>query len=152
MQNAAYVRGDKEIRPWGEYEVLDTGTTEDGQEFCTKRITVKPKKALSLQRHAHRNECWEVEQGTLTVILEDTVHELKTGDSIKIPQKALHCMINNSDVLVLIKETQTGHCREDDIQRLCDSNGRHLGQTQAPNPNDQKSIDLYKTLTEALNK
>ena len=42
-------------RPWGSYTRL-----EDGKFYTIKRITVPPKKRLSLQLHHHRSEHWVV--------------------------------------------------------------------------------------------
>ena len=52
-------------RPWGNYLVL-----EDKPKHKVKRITVYPKKRLSLQRHKHRQEHWYVIIGKAEVTLE----------------------------------------------------------------------------------
>ena len=44
MTEVIYQRGDSDERPWGRWEVLDTGGG-----FAVKRITVHPGAALSLQ-------------------------------------------------------------------------------------------------------
>ncbi|MCV4940236.1 mannose-1-phosphate guanylyltransferase/mannose-6-phosphate isomerase, partial [Escherichia coli] len=40
-------------RPWGWYDSIDCGP-----RFQVKRIMVKPKASLSLQKHYHRAEHW----------------------------------------------------------------------------------------------
>ena len=53
-----YKKGDKDNRPWGTWEVLDSG---DG--FCVKRICVTQNNILSLQSHNHRAEHWIIVKG-----------------------------------------------------------------------------------------
>lgn len=45
-------------RPWGWYDSID-----EGDRFKVKRIQVKPKASLSLQKHHHRAEHWIVVKG-----------------------------------------------------------------------------------------
>ena len=45
-------------KPWGNYQVLD-----QGKNYLTKKIYVKPKGKLSLQSHKHRSEYWTVTSG-----------------------------------------------------------------------------------------
>ena len=44
-----YKKGEKDTRPWGDWEVLDVG-----ENYIVKRIRVLPDKKLSLQMHHHR--------------------------------------------------------------------------------------------------
>ena len=46
-----YKKGDRDNRPWGTWEVLDSG---DG--FCVKRICVTPGNILSLQSHQNNTD------------------------------------------------------------------------------------------------
>ena len=62
MAEVTYRRGDSDNRPWGRWEVLDTG---DG--FAVKRITVNPGAILSLQLHHHREEHWVIVRGRARV-------------------------------------------------------------------------------------
>lgn len=118
-----YSVGDIETRPWGFYEVLNFGS-ENNEEFCEKKIGVKPFQALSLQRHYGRREFWEVLSGELTVIHDGFVFDLKEGQSIDINIRAPHCMINKTGKPVVVYEKQMGICREEDFERLCDFGGR----------------------------
>ncbi len=49
-------------RPWGCYDSID-----EGGRFKVKRIRVKPKASLSLQKHHHRAKHWEVVSGTAEI-------------------------------------------------------------------------------------
>lgn len=141
-----YQVGDKDQRSWGWYEVTGLGY-EGTQEFCEKKIGMKPKQATSLQRHQGRAELWTVLSGEMTVIVNAVVHHLKAGDSIEIPLMAPHCTINASGEEVVFFEKQTGICREADNERIADIAGRPV---IAADPSDaiiQESIRLYQELT-----
>jgi mannose-6-phosphate isomerase-like protein (cupin superfamily) len=117
----AYKKGDNDTRPWGKWEVLDSG-----EHFCVKRITVNPEAILSLQMHHFRSEHWIIVQGEAMVILgEDTLYR-HANDSIYIPVKTKHRIKNNSSTEPLIFiEIQTGETLdENDIVRFEDSYGR----------------------------
>jgi len=113
----------KEIdhRPWGCYEVLKD------EPFCkVKKITVKPLKRLSLQRHQRRSEHWFVVQGVATVARDDQVLEISAGQAVDIPRGAKHRAANtaSADDLIFI-EIQTGdYFGENDIERFEDDYGR----------------------------
>ncbi len=53
-------------RPWGWYDSID-----EGGRFKVKRIQVKPKASLSLQKHHHRAEHWVVVKGTAEITCGD---------------------------------------------------------------------------------
>ena len=57
-------------RPWGWYDVIDTGST-----YKVKSIQVETGKSLSLQRHMHRSEHWVVVEGTALVEVGDNISE-----------------------------------------------------------------------------
>ncbi len=107
-------------RPWGYYEVL-----ADEPNYKVKRVVVQPRKRLSLQRHRRRSEHWCVVLGEGLVTLDDRDIPLKPGQSIDIPQGAVHRMANMSDIEVVFIEVQRGdYFGEDDIERLEDDFGR----------------------------
>jgi mannose-6-phosphate isomerase-like protein (cupin superfamily) len=118
-----YRIGESDKRPWGLWEVLDTGR-ENNEEYCLKRITVNPGGVLSLQSHNYRREEWTVESGTLEVTRNDEIITLQAGETIFIPQGAKHRMANRTDTPTVVKEIQRGVCREDDIIRYEDIYGR----------------------------
>ncbi len=130
-----YKVGDTDARPWGTYVVTGLSKSDDGTETCEKEIVIYPSNIMSLQSHCFRAELWEVLEGTLTVIVDGSVKELGKGDTIDVPVGAVHCMANlqvrvtaNSPVTV-VKEVQTGICREEDIVRYIDMYGRSTVET-----------------------
>lgn len=116
-----YKKGDADTRPWGKWEVLETG-----EHFCVKKITVNPQAILSLQLHHHRAEHWVITQGNALVTLGDEVLKRGTSSSVFIPQETKHRIQNASDIdnLIFI-EVQTGETLdENDIVRFDDAYGR----------------------------
>src|SRR5262249_42463015 len=95
----------------------------------------------SLQSHEHRKEHWIVRQGTLTVVVDGAKLVLEKGQDVKIPKGGLHCMANLGKTPCIVKETQFGLCREDDITRYMDAYGR--GTQNASDPRAKASIDAY---------
>ena len=108
---------EKDIRPWGEYEVL-----ADTASYKVKRITVKAQQRLSYQKHYKRAEHWYIVSGQAIVVLDGAEIHLHAGQAIDIPLEAAHRIMNmhQSDDLIFI-EVQTGiYFGEDDIVRLED--------------------------------
>ena len=109
-------------RPWGCYVEL-TGGDHAGHKV--KKISVQPKKRLSLQSHQHRSEHWTIVKGTAKVQLDDNFHTLKENDYIFIKAGALHRIENIGDDLLEFIEVQVGdYLGEDDIKRYQDDFGR----------------------------
>ncbi|MBI2307934.1 MAG: mannose-1-phosphate guanylyltransferase/mannose-6-phosphate isomerase [Rhodocyclales bacterium] len=107
-------------RPWGWYDSID----EDGR-FKVKRIQVKPKASLSLQKHHHRAEHWIVVKGTAEITNGDKVILLSENQSTYIPLGEVHRLANPGSIPLEIIEVQTGsYLGEDDIVRLVDKYGR----------------------------
>lgn len=123
MDHSRYKTGQIVDSPWGSNQVIEA-RRELGIDVCIKRITVKPGRMLSLQRHRGREELWDVAEGMLSVILDGRYYEVPAGQSISMHRGAVHCMINSSERLVTVIETQSGICREKDTIRLLDSNDR----------------------------
>ena len=116
-----YKRGDHDSRPWGTWEVLDSG-----ENFCVKKITVKPDAILSLQMHNFRAEHWIIVDGEAMVVLgEDNLYRHK-DEAVYIPVKTKHRIKNTSQQVPLtFIEIQTGdNLDEADIVRFEDSYGR----------------------------
>ncbi len=145
----AYSVGNRDNREWGWFEVVDTGI-EANEEYCEKNIGILPHQALSLQRHHGRREIWTVTKGTLTVILDGEHKTLEAGETINIPLKSAHCMINLNNEEIVVHERQIGVCRESDNDRLCDFNGRDTIPVIDTDFNALKSILLYKKITASL--
>ncbi len=107
-------------RPWGTYTILN-----DSDAYKVKKITVKPGKRLSLQKHTHRSEYWVVVSGIADIQIGDTMYRKKAGESVFIPAGEKHRLTNNGTVPVDIIETQTGdYFGEDDIIRIEDDFNR----------------------------
>ncbi len=115
-----YKIGEKDLRPWGEWEVIDAGTN-----YIVKKICVLPHKKLSLQFHSHRNEHWIIVQGNPLITVGERVFTASQNSTIFIPVGEKHRIENQSDYSVLFIEIQTGNILdENDIIRLEDSYGR----------------------------
>jgi mannose-6-phosphate isomerase len=113
--------GDREERPWGEWQVLDEG---DG--YKVKRIVVQPHQRLSYQTHAHRAEHWMIVTGKATCVIDGESHLAGPGDSVDIALGQAHRICNLEDEVLVIVEVQTGsYTGEDDIVRLDDDYGRN---------------------------
>jgi mannose-6-phosphate isomerase len=109
-----------DIRPWGEYTVL-----EDAPTFKVKRIEVRPGKRLSLQMHQRRSEHWFVVQGSGQVVLDERTVEVAAGASVDIPAGTAHRVTNTGPADLIFVEVQHGtYFGEDDIIRLQDDFGR----------------------------
>lgn len=107
-------------RPWGWYDSID-----EGGRFKVKRIQVKPKASLSLQKHHHRAEHWIVVTGTAEITNGDKVLTLTENQSTYIPLGEVHRLANPGTVPLEIIEVQSGsYLGEDDIVRFEDTYGR----------------------------
>lgn len=107
-------------RPWGSYQVID-----QGGRFQVKRITVKPKRKLSLQSHVHRAEHWIVVEGTALVTIDTEVKIVRENESVYIPLGAVHRLENPGVIPLHLIEVQSGsYLGEDDIVRYEDDYSR----------------------------
>lgn len=107
-------------RPWGWYDSID-----EGERFKVKRILVKPKASLSLQKHYHRAEHWVVVSGTAEITRGDETFLLTENQSTYIPLGAIHRLANPGAIPLEIIEVQSGsYLDEDDIVRFDDFYGR----------------------------
>ena len=111
----------KDYRPWGWFESLALG-----ERFQVKRISVNPGAALSLQSHKYRSEHWIVVEGQAIVTIDERVDLLTEGQSVYVPQGAVHRLENNGEELLTLVEVQIGtYFGEDDIIRYEDDYNRH---------------------------
>jgi len=109
-----------EHRPWGSFTIL-----ADEPDHKVKRIEVKPKARLSLQRHRQRQEHWLIVAGEATVTLDDKILTLTKGESVDIARGQVHRVENKGkDKLVFIEVQLGDYFGEDDIERLEDDYGR----------------------------
>lgn len=108
-------------RPWGWYDSID-----EGGRFKVKRIQVKPKASLSLQKHHHRAEHWIVVKGTAEITRGKEVLLLTENQSTYIPLGEVHRLANPGTIPLEIIEVQSGsYLGEDDIVRFADDYGRN---------------------------
>ena len=112
----------KTIRTWGYYRVL-----YEGEGYKVKELVINPHSSLSMQKHEHRTETWNVVKGECSVIIDNGVnkpniikHKLKEHKGIFIPVNTWHKGINESDNPAHIIEIWRGESallNENDIER-----------------------------------
>ena len=120
MAEVLYARGDSDERPWGRWEVLETGPG-----FAVKRISVKPGASLSLQLHHHRSEHWIIVKGRARVTRGEETFDLDAGQHVHLPAETVHRVANPGDEPMELIEVQQGDkLDENDIVRLEDRYGR----------------------------
>ena len=120
-------RGD---RPWGHYLVL-----HEDSGYKVKQFVVKPGSRLSLQRHRHRAEHWQVVRGEAVVTRGKDIVRLLPGGSIDIPLGALHRVENDGKETLVVIEVQMGdYLGEDDIERFEDDYGRDVTESAPTAP------------------
>jgi len=118
-------RGD---RPWGYYLVL-----HEDAGYKVKQFVVIPGRRLSLQRHRHRAELWQVVRGEALVTLGQEVVPLAPGGSIAIPLGELHRVESVGKENLVVIEVQMGeYVGEDDIERFDDDYGRAAAAQREP--------------------
>ncbi|MDI6719429.1 MAG: mannose-1-phosphate guanylyltransferase/mannose-6-phosphate isomerase [Methanomicrobiales archaeon] len=110
-------------RPWGSYTVL-----ENGNGYRIKRITILPKRRISLQLHHHRSEHWVVVSGMARVTLDGREYFLRPNESTFVPAGVRHRLENAGMIPLEIIEVQNGeHIAEEDIVRFEDDFERGTG-------------------------
>ena len=114
-------------RPWGWFQTMD-----EGHRFKVKRLCVKPRAKLSLQKHWHRSEHWVVVTGTAQVTRGETDFILHENESTYIAAGTVHRLANPGHVELHMIEVQSGeYVGEDDIVRIADDYGREGAQSQS---------------------
>jgi mannose-1-phosphate guanylyltransferase/mannose-6-phosphate isomerase len=108
-----------ERRPWGRFEQLVSNT-----EVTVKIITVEPRQRLSLQRHSHRGELWQVLDTPMDVTVADSSWTAPAGDTVWVPCGAVHRLSNPGPLPGRILEIAFGQFDESDIERLADDYAR----------------------------
>jgi mannose-6-phosphate isomerase-like protein (cupin superfamily) len=115
-----YAVGQRDTRPWGEWEVIAVG-----EGYAVKRIRVSPGGCLSLQTHKHRVEHWSVVAGVARVTIDAAQTDVPAGHSVDIGLGAKHRVENRGTEDAVFIEIQRGAIlREDDIERYEDIYGR----------------------------
>lgn len=111
---------ENDIRPWGQYWVLD-----DSDTHKVKRIQVNPGGRLSYQYHHKRAEVWTMVQGVGRITLDGVVKDYPAGEVAIIPLGAKHRIENPGTEPLIFIEVQHGtYFGEDDIVRIEDDYDR----------------------------
>lgn len=112
-------KGQKGLRPWGRYIVL-----EEKKRHKVKRIEVKEGMRLSYQRHRQRSEHWFILEGKALVTIDGQEKLLLPGEAIDIPAGALHRIEAKEGNVVFIEVQRGDYLGEDDVERVEDDFGR----------------------------
>lgn len=111
-------------REWGHYRELYSG---DG--FSVKELVIAPHSKLSMQRHKHRSETWNLVSGAAYVLTSTSNSDptdsarrqkLTPPNPVDIPKSVWHQGVNNSDEPAHIVEIWKGPSElltEEDIER-----------------------------------
>lgn len=107
-------------RPWGAFQQFVSNET-----VTVKIITVQPGHRLSLQRHEHRGEMWQILDVPIDITVDDRQWSAQVGETVWVPHGSLHRMGNSGSQPGRLLEVAFGHFDEDDIERLEDDYARH---------------------------
>ena len=117
----------KTEREWGHYRELYSGAG-----FAVKELVIAPHSKLSMQRHQHRSETWNLVSGEAHVRMNSVStpgldpsdgalrRTLSTQNPIDIPKRVWHQGVNESDKPAHIVEIWKGNSEllsEEDIER-----------------------------------
>lgn len=102
-------------RPWGCFQQFVSN-----EQVTVKIITVEPGHRLSLQKHDHRGEMWQVLDVPIDVTVNDRAWRAQPGETVWVPRGATHRMGNAGDRPGRLLEVAFGHFDESDIERLHD--------------------------------
>jgi mannose-6-phosphate isomerase len=106
-------------RPWGQFQQFVSNET-----VTVKIITVEPGHRLSLQRHRHRGEMWQILDGPIDIVVDDRQWQAQPGEVVWVPHGAVHRMGNSGGEPGRLLEVAFGHFDENDIERLEDDYSR----------------------------
>ena len=118
-------RAPKTEREWGHYRELYSG---DG--FAVKELVIAPHSKLSMQRHQHRSETWNLVSGEAHILMStnnvdpyDGAHrvQLHYANPVDIPRRTWHQGVNNTNKPAHIVEIWKGPSKllsESDIERF----------------------------------
>lgn len=112
-------------RNWGHYRNL-----YKGKNFMVKELVINPQSSLSMQRHKHRSETWNLVSGNAELLVNwattgdpfdgANIWKLSPQNPVDIPKNYWHKGRNNTDEpahIVEIWKGDTEHLTEDDIER-----------------------------------
>jgi mannose-1-phosphate guanylyltransferase/mannose-6-phosphate isomerase len=98
-----------ELRPWGGFEVLDSGP-----EHRVLRLQLEPGASMPSQTHERRSEHWFVTSGTARIHIGEATRLVVANESVFTPANEKHQVENASetDPLHMIKITVTTQIAE----------------------------------------
>ena len=102
-------------RPWGQFQQFVSNET-----VTIKIITVEPGHRLSLQRHEHRGEMWQILDVPIDITVDDRQWLAQPGEMVWVPRNSIHRMGNSGSRPGRLLEVGFGHFDESDIERLED--------------------------------
>jgi mannose-6-phosphate isomerase-like protein (cupin superfamily) len=114
----------KTVRNWGHYRNL-----YKGKGFQVKELVIAPHSTLSMQRHKHRSETWNIVSGEAHVLMSTNNVDpcdgalrriLTPPNPVDIPRGVWHQGVNDSDEPAHIVEVWKGpseQLNEEDIER-----------------------------------
>lgn len=117
-------RAPKTLRDWGHYRNL-----YKGKGFQVKELVIAPHSKLSMQRHKHRSETWNLVSGSAYVLTSNSNTDpfdgaqrrtLSVPNPVDIPARTWHQGCNDTDEPAHIIEVWKGPSEllsEDDIER-----------------------------------
>jgi len=122
-----YVLGDRDPtddifvaeRPWGTFQQFVSN-----EQVTVKIITVEPGHRLSLQRHSHRGEMWQVLDVPIEITVDTRTWTAEAGETVWVPRGSTHRMGNSGSRPGRLLEVAFGHFDEGDIERLQDDYAR----------------------------
>jgi len=88
-------------KSWGSYHVID-----EGKDYLTIKVTIKPGDSMNYHSHANRDEIWVVVSGKGKTLVDGIDHEIGSGDVVVMHAGCRH-MVKALTELVLI-EVQLG--------------------------------------------
>ena len=110
----------KTLRKWGYYKDLYMG-----EGFKVKELVIEPFSCLSMQRHEHRSELWNLVSGSAEIHMglgeEKMIYELNNNASVLIEKGEWHMGCNMTDKPAHIVEIWRGNSKElteKDIERI----------------------------------
>lgn len=106
-------------RPWGEFQQFVSN-----EQVTVKIITVQPGHRLSLQKHDHRGEMWQVLDVPIDITVDDTSWRAEPGETVWVPRGSTHRMGNSGERPGRLLEVAFGFFDESDIERLSDDYAR----------------------------
>lgn len=114
-----------ENRPWG---VMETFFHEDSpheqMQSWVKILTIKPKEAISLQKHKYRFEKWYILKGNPKIQIGESIRYPNPGEFLSVGRNVLHRIWAREQEVKILEICFGTKVSEDDIVRYADKYGR----------------------------